>query len=191
MIFNIDKYEGIKYLIDSLYDNKEINEDTIIIIPILKYFISDILKIRDNYKNKLIFVLYQNELNDILDTSIECITIPNNFKEEEIFNMALDIKEEYDNAYLLDLSNNKAYINYYSKIVAKELSKKYIDIDKLYIPYIYGGLYKGISNYFKLVLDAKIYLINYRDELLDKNIDYDYIVSKDEIVDDEKSLVIL
>ena len=191
MIFNIDKYEGIKYLIDSLYDNKEINEDTIIIIPVLKYLKNEILKIRDNYKNKLIFVLYQNELNDILDTSIECITIPNNFKEEEIFNMALDIKEEYDNAYLLDLSNNKPYINYYSKIVAKELSKKYIDIDKLFIPYIYGGLYKGISNYFKLVLDAKIYLINYRDELLDKNIDYDYIVSKDEIVDDEKSLVIL
>ena len=66
-----------------------------------------------------------------------------------------------------------------------------MDIDKLYIPYIYGGLYKGISNYFKLVLDAKIYLINYRDELLDKNIDYDYIVSKDEINDDKTSLVIL
>ena len=115
MKINIDIYLGIKYSLDSLYKKEIIKEDTIIIIPILKYFISDILKIRDNYKNKLILVLYQSDINKIPnDNNIELITIPDMMNEEEIFLMANDIKEEYDNSYLFNLEDNKEYEIYYS-----------------------------------------------------------------------------
>ena len=113
MKININVFDGIKYTIDLLLKKNLINDETTIIIPIIDLF-EDILKIKDCYKNKLIFVLYQRDaINVPFDTNIELITIPEQFKIEEIYNMASDIKEEYDNAYLLDLSNDKEYINYY------------------------------------------------------------------------------
>ena len=188
MKINIDIYDAIKYSIDSLYEKEKINEDTIIIIPILKYFIKDILKIRDNYKNKLILVLYQSELINIqYDEKIECISIPDLMDEDEIFLMAKELKEEYSNAYLYNLETEKEYENYYSKILAKKIVVEY---DNIYIPYYYGGLYKGLAKYFKLVYDSNIILINYRNKDLDENLDYDSIISFNDVIDDNNSLVI-
>ena len=188
MKINIDIYLGIKYSLDSLYKKEIIKEDTIIIIPILKYFISDILKIRDNYKNKLILVLYQSDIDKIPnDNNIELITIPDMMNEEGIFLMANDIKEEYDNSYLFNLEDNKEYENYYSKVLAKTIDTDFNDI---YIPYYYGGLFKGLSKYFKLDCDSNIILINYRNKKIDNNLDYDSIINYNDEIDDKNSLVI-
>ena len=188
MKINIDIYKAIKYSFDSLYKKEIINSNTIIVIPLLRYLIPDILKIRDRYNNKLVLVLYQSEIDKIPnDNNIEVITIPDMMHENEIFLMANDIKEEYDNSYLFNLEDNKEYENYYSKILAKELN---IDDNDIYIPYIYGGLFKGLSKYIKLLFDNKIIAINYRNKELNNDLDYDLVIRPNDKIDELKNIVI-
>ncbi len=188
MKINIDIYKAIKYSFDSLYKKEIINSNTIIVIPLLRYLIPDILKIRDSYNNKLVLVLYQSEIDKIPnDNNIEVITIPDMMHENEIFLMANDIKEEYDNSYLFNLEDNKEYENYYSKILAKELN---IDDNDIYIPYIYGGLFKGLSKYIKLLFDNKIIAINYRNKELNNDLDYDLVIRPNDKIDELKNIVI-
>lgn len=188
MKINIEIYKAIKYSFDSLYKKEIINSNTIIVIPLLRYLIPDILKIRDRYNNKLVLVLYQSEIDKIPnDNNIEVITIPDMMNEDEIFLMANDIKEEYDNSYLFNLEDNKEYENYYSKILAKELN---IDDNDIYIPYIYGGLFKGLSKYIKLLFDNKIIAINYRNKELNNDLDYDLVIRPNDKIDELKNIVI-
>ena len=188
MKINIDIYKAIKYSFDSLYKKEIINSNTIIVIPLLRYLIPDILKIRDRYNNKLVLVLYQSEIDKIPnDNNIEVITIPDMMHENEIFLMANDIKEEYDNSYLFNLEDNKEYENYYSKILAKELN---IDDNDIYIPYIYGGLFKGLSKYIKLLFDNKIIAINYRNKELNNDLDYDLVIRPNDKIDELKNIFI-
>ena len=188
MKINIEIYKAIQYSFDSLYKKEIINSNTIIVIPLLRYLIPDILKIRDSYNNKLVLVLYQSEIDKIPnDNNIEVITIPDMMDEDEIFLMANDIKEEYDNSYLFNLEDNKEYENYYSKILAKELN---IDDNDIYIPYIYGGLFKGLSKYIKLLFDNKIIAINYRNKELNNDLDYDLVIRPNDKIDELKNIVI-
>lgn len=188
MKINIDISKAIKYSFDSLYKKEIINSNTIIVIPLLKYLIPDILKIRDSYNNKLILVLYQSDIDKIPnDNNIEVITIPDMMDEDEILLMANDIKEEYDNSYLFNLEDNKEYENYYSKVLSKELN---IDENDIYIPYIYGGLFKGLSKYIKLLYENKIIAINYRNKELDNDLDYDLVIRPNDKIDDSNSIVI-
>jgi hypothetical protein len=185
MKINLDINLGINNSIKKLYEKEIIKEDTIIIIPVIDN-LDSILKIRDNYKNKLILVLYENLSSKIKDyNNIELITIPNMMNKEEIKYMASDIKEEFSDAYIFDLYDNK-YLESYFTNIAKEIYKNNQGYNKIYIPYN-GSISIGLINYFKIATDLDVILIS-DNEI--KNIEYDLKISKKEEIDDENSIVI-
>ena len=183
--YKINIIDGINFAINNLYNKKIINEETILIIPVLDYGLEDIIKINEKYQNKIILVLYEKYINIKDYPNIEMITIPNNMPASEIKYMADDIKEEYENSYLFDLSNEKEFEMYFSKIISKDIVSKYNNIDKIYIPFIYKSLYQGLYKYFKLVYDdIKIILINNNSNDI-SDIEYDELLN--DLIDDESS----
>lgn len=191
MIVKFDFYNSIKNVINSLYIDNKIDHETILIIPVFKKGIEDILRVNANFINKFILISKDkidiNELND----KIEIIYIPNNFKNEELLLMAKDIKEEYDNSYILDLSSNFIYEQEVAKNFSKELVVKYNNIEKIFVPYVYGGLYMATYKIFKLMTDSKVVLINYLDENIKEEIDYDMIVDSDFLIKDNDNVIII
>jgi len=185
MKINLDINLGINNSINKLYEKGIIKEDTIIIIPVIDN-LDSILKIRDNYKNKLILVLYESLSSKINDyNNIELITIPNMMNKEDIKYMASDIKEEFSDAYIFDLYDNKYLESYYTDI-AKDIYKNNQGYNKIYIPYN-GSSCLGLIKYFKIATDLDVILIS-DNEI--KNIEYDLKISKKEEIDDENSIVI-
>ena len=184
--YKINIVDGILYAINNLYNKNKISDNTILIIPILDNGLEEILKIRNEIKNKIILILYEKYINKITDYSnIEIITIPNNMPNSEINFMASDIKEEYLDSYIFDLSNEKELETYFSKIISKDIVSKYNNIDKIYIPFIYKSLYQGLYKYFKLVYDdIKIILINNNSYDI-SDIEYDELLN--DLIDDESS----
>ena len=188
--YKINIIDGINFAINNLYNKKIINEETILIIPVLDYGLEDIIKINEKYQNKIILVLYEKYINIKDYPNIEMITIPNNMPASEIKYMAEDIKEEYENSYLFDISNEKEFEMYFSKIISKDIVSKFDNIEKIYIPFTYKGIYEGIYKYFKIFNDdVKIALINiYSYDL--KDIEYDELLEKEPKDNSSSSLFI-
>ena len=181
MKYEIDFSSAIEYTINNLFKENKINENSILIIPILDYKVDEFIDALNKINNKIILIAYDNIEISNLSNNYELITISRFLEKEELSYMANEIKEEYDNSYLLDLSDNIIYESYYSKILGKKILLEKEDIKKIYIPYIYGGMYKGLSKFIKLFSDAKIGLINVYNANNFDGLDYDEIVAKDSI----------
>ena len=54
--YKINIIDGINFAINNLYNKKIINEETILIIPVLDYGLEDIIKTHEKYQNKIILV---------------------------------------------------------------------------------------------------------------------------------------
>ncbi len=191
MFIKFNFYDSIKYVIDSLYIENKIDHESVIIIPAFNKGIEDILKLKSLYINK--FVLISKDKIDLKnnDDKIDVIYIPSNFKNEELLLMANDVKEEYPNSFILDLSSNQIYERYIAKGLCKDIYSSYKSIEKIYVPYVYGGLYNAIYKFFNLMTDIKVVLINYQKEELKTEIDYDEIIDSSVNINDTNNIIII
>lgn len=192
MKIKFDFYNSIRHVINSLYIDNKIDHETVLIIPVFKKGIEDILRVTADFINK--FILVSKDEIDIKDINdkVEIIYIPKNFKNEELVLMANDVKEEYPNSFVLDLSTNFTYEQIVAKEFCKSLVTDYHNVDKVFVPYVYGGLYMAVYKVFKLMTEVKVVLINYQNEEIKTNIDYDMVVDSNfEINDNDHTIIIL
>lgn len=192
MIIKFDFYNSIKHLINSLYIDNKIDHETILIIPVYKKGIEDILRVSADFINKCILISKEEIDSKDISDRIEIIYIPNNFKNEELLLMAKDVKEEYPNSFILDLSTSFLYEQIVAKDFCKSIVTDYHDIDRIFVPYVYGGLYNAVYKVFKLMTEIKVVLINYQNEEINSNIEYDMVVDSNfEINDNDHTIIVI
>ena len=171
----------IKYVITNLKNENKINDDSCLVIPILNQKSDEIISALNAYNYKTILITFAgNDFYD-LNENIEVITISNKIDKKELFLLADDVVEEYDNAYLLNLNDNIYVDSYITKEFGKKILFENESIKKVYIPYIYGGIYNYFYKLFKLFTNPKIAIIDVCDYKKFDGVFYDEVVASDDI----------
>ncbi len=153
----------IKYYLNNLKDSVD---------KIIYVGFNDDIKFLLKYDIPNLFIITFDNLNDdlknIINTkNIELITIPYSYGIEELFNFALDFKQEVDNSKLINIYKDKDTVSAIFKNLAKDIYKKY-PYDKIQVK-ADSNILIGIAKYYKM-MDS--YVIGIKNNDLELDLDY-------------------